>query len=62
MARKRYYGSLEAKTHDTLFRYKHEHMVDTTKLINKLLDDYFNSIGMEIRENTPEENEKYKIK
>lgn len=56
--RKRFGCTLELKSWDTLQRVSNETMVDKTKIVNKALNEYFERNGIEIRLNTPEEQEK----
>lgn len=58
MAKKRFGLNLPHETYDTLYRMKYETMIDSTKIITKLIDDYLINKGYEIRLNTDEENEK----
>lgn len=47
---------LPQEVYDTLYRMKNETMIDASKLVTKALREFFINNGMEIRENTEEEN------
>lgn len=57
MALERFTCRLEPEVYDTLYRMKHDTMVDASKLTNKAVKEYLIANGYEIRLNTEEENE-----
>lgn len=57
MARKKRFNiTIDKNIYDTVNRHKREKLIDGSKLIQRLLADYFKSVNYEIRENTPEED------
>lgn len=57
MALERFTCRLEPEVYDTLYRMKHETMVDASKLTNKAVKEYLIANGYELRLNTEEEKD-----
>lgn len=57
MALERFTCRLEPEVYDTLYRMKHETMIDATKITNKAVKEYLIAQGYELRLNTDQENQ-----
>ena len=57
MALERFTCRLEPEVYDTLYRMKHETMIDATKITNKAVKEYLIANGYDLRLNTEEETE-----
>ncbi|MFW2491003.1 hypothetical protein ACN077_20910 [Clostridium chromiireducens] len=57
MALERFTCRLEPEVYDTLYRMKHESMIDASKITNKAVKEFLIASGYDIRLNTEEEND-----